>query len=287
MARETRWVYVLGACALLALGRGLAFGADDPPTPKPAAPAPAATASDDEPELTGEAKEKYAKELKAHLEALRNEKNQEMVRGSIARYGAAGTRAGRDALMIYATGNKNQEFVTLAFQALAKIKDKKSIEFLCGKSALKSGDFLVQQSAANALGDARSPLAVAPLLDVLTATTTKIEITGSVCRAVARSAPKDERVVETLFKLADAVKDTIRANATEALGYIGTDKAMEKLKDALVNDKNTRVRGAAATGMKNSGRKDMVPSLEKALALDKSMTVKDAIQTALKELSAR
>ena len=119
------------------------------------------------------------------------------------------------------------------------------------------------------------------------APSTKIELTGSVSRAVAQTAPKDERVVETLFKLADAVKDTIRANAIEALGYVGTDKAMEKLKTALSEDKNTRVRGAAATGMKNSMRKDMIPFLEQALAADKSMTVKDAIETALKALEGR
>jgi HEAT repeat protein len=283
MTTARRFTVGLCACVLLGVGRATARAGDAPPAP--AAPAASPTPTGEEPELTGEAKDKYAKELKAHLDALRGEKNLEIVRGSIQRIGSSGTRAGRDALMVFATGNKNQEFVSESFKALAKIKDKKSIEFLCGKNALRSGDFLVQQAAADALGEARSPLAVGPLLDVLTSPFTKIEVTGSVSRAVARSAPKDERVVETLFKLADGVKDTIRANALEALGYLGTDKAMDKLKDALVNDKNTRVRGAAATGMMNSKRKDMIPALEAALKLDKAMTVRDAIQKALTELS--
>lgn len=258
-----------------------------PPAPAPAAPAtlPAATLPDDEPELTGEAKEKHQKEVKAILESLRAEKNLEIVRGAIGRLGAGPTRAGRDALMAYATGNKNHEFVTEAFKALAKIGGRKSIEFLCGKNALRSDNFLIQQSAADALGEARSPLAVGPLLDVLTNPSTKIEVTGSVSRAVARTAPKDERVQETLFKLCDAVKDTIRANALEALGYLATDRAMARLTDALQHDKNTRCRGAAAIGMKNSKRKDMIPVLDAQMPGEKSLTVKSEIQTAIAELS--
>jgi HEAT repeat protein len=283
MGRANGWILAVGACALVGASGASARAEGAPPAP--AAPVATPSAAGDEPELTGEAKEKHAKEVKAHLAALRGEKNLEIVRGTIQRIGSSGTRSGRDALMVFATGNKNQEFVSESFKALAKIGDKKAIEFLCGKNALRSGDFLVQQAAADALGEARSPLAVGPLLDVLTSPFTKIEVTGSVSRAVARSAPKDERVVETLFKLADGVKDTIRANAIEALGYLGSDRAMKRLQDALVNDKNTRVRGAAATGMKNSKRKDMIPSLEIALKIDKSMTVRDAIQTALTELS--
>ena len=287
---------VVGLSAVVAWAGGAPVGlAEDPapppaPTPKPT-PTPAKPSSaalpDDEPELVGDAKEKHQKEVKAILDSLKNEKNQEIVRHTMTRLGAAPTRAGRDALILYVVGNKNQEYVTAAFAELGKIGGRKAIEFLCGKSALRSGDFLVQQSAADVLAKSKSPLAVGPMLDVLTAPGTKIELVSSLCLAVAQTAPKDDRVIETIFKLADAVKDTIRANALEALGYLKSDRAVEKLKDSLAHEKNTRCRGAAAHGMKNTGRKELIPTLEAAVAGEKSLTVIEEINGALAELSKK
>jgi HEAT repeat protein len=249
----------------------------------PAATPPPAAATE-EPELAGEAKEKHEREVKDTLALLQKGKNREEVRLLIERLGAAKTRAGRDALIRFATANNNAEFSKYAFDALAKIGNRKAIEFLCGRLALKSGDFLVQQSAAEALATARSPLAVGPLLDVLSAKGTKIEVMGSVAIAVARSAPADERVVDTLFQLIEHRKDTIRANAMEALGYLGSDRAMNRLVDTLQHDGNTRVRAAAATGLGNSGRKDMIPVLSQAMAGEGALTVKSEIQKAITTL---
>ena len=283
----------LGAAVLLtglAMPPSVASGDPPAPAPPPAPAKPAAAAKtlpDDEPDLVGDAKDQHDRSVKAILESLKGEKNQEIVRGTMKRLGAAPTRAGRDALMLYAAGNKNQEWVSLAFTELGNIGGKKSIEFLCGKSALRSGEFLIQQSAADVLGKVKSPHAVAPMLDVLTAPGTKIELVSSLARAVAQTAPKDDRVIETIFKLADAVKDTIRANALEALGYLKTDRAVEKLKDSLAHEKNTRCRGAAARGMKNTGRKDLIPVLEAAVAGEKALPVIDEINDALAELSKK
>jgi hypothetical protein len=286
--RSARWI--LGAALGLLPARPLPALGDPPPVPAPApapaptpSPAPAPTASE-EVELEGEAKKKHEQEVKETLAMLRTEKNRETVAGRIERIGAQGTRAGRDALMAFAVGNKNQEYLEKTFRALAKIGGNKAIDFLCGKNALRSGDFLVQQSAAEALATAKSPRAVGPLLDVLTDKATKIEVVGAAAKAVAQSAPRDERVTETLFKLTEHVKDTIRAYAVEALGYLATDDATARLVDVLVNDKNTRVRGGAATGLGNSGRRDVIPHLEKAFEAEQAFTVKDKIQQALKTL---
>jgi HEAT repeat protein len=260
----------IGALAIGVLGLGAVARADGTTTAVP-----------DEPPLTGEAKEKHEKEVKAILANLHGEKNREIVAGSIQRLGAAPSRAGRDALMAFATGNKNQEFVDKAFDALAQIADKPAVEFLCGKHALKSGNFLVQHSACEALQTAKSPLAVGPLLDVLTAKGTKIEIMGAAAIAAAKSGPTDERVNEMLLKLASDRKDTIRSNAIEAIGFLGTDVALARLKEALTSDKNARVRGSAATGIQNSGRRDLIPVLEKALAAETAFQAKDRIQQAI------
>jgi HEAT repeat protein len=276
------------AVGLCGVASPAAAGDPPPPPAKPPPAAPAAkTLSDDEPDLEGAEKERHEKQVKSILESLTKEKNQQIVRDTMQRLGSAPTRAGRDALMLYVVGNKNQEYVGAAFTELGKIGGKKAIEFLCGKSALKSGDFLVQQQAADVLAKAKSPLAVGPMLDVLTAPGTKIELVSSLAKAVAQTAPKDDRVIETMFQLADAVKDTIRANALEAMGYLKTDRAAEKLKEALVKDKNARCRGAAARGMKNTGRKELIPALEAAVKGEKSMQAIGEINDALAELSSK
>jgi HEAT repeat protein len=269
------------------LGGGPAASApgDPPPVAPPAAP-PAAPAPvpAEEPELVGEAKERHEAEVKDILKELTKEKNREAVRMRIETLGAGKSRAARDALILFAEKSGNQEFTKHAFTALGKIGGKKVVEFLCGKDALRSGDFLVQQAAADALGEVRNPLAAGPLLEVLTAKGTKIEVMGSVARAAARSAPKDDRVVETLFRLVEHKKDTIRANAMEALGYLASDAAMNRLAEALQKDDNSRVRGAAAAGIGHSARKDMIPVLSGAMAAENALNVKSEIQKAITAL---
>jgi HEAT repeat protein len=240
--------------------------------------------AEDEPVLEGEAKQKHEKEVKEILGRLNSAKNRESVVGDIKILGAQKTRAARDALMAFATGNKNHDYVKHAFEALAKIGTKRGVAFLCGKDGLRSGNYLVQHSALEALGVMKHPASVGPLLDVLTDKASKIEIMGAAAKAVARTAPTDERVAETLFLLCDHKKDTIRSNALEALGYLGTDKAMARLVDAMKNDKNTRARASAATGIENSKRKDQIPRLREAVEAEKALTVKAAIFQAIKTL---
>jgi hypothetical protein len=269
VVRMGRWIR--GAALGLALALGAAGAWAEEPEEAP---------------LEGEDKAKHEREVATILHQLHTEKNRETVAGRIERLGAAPSRAGRDALIAFATGNKNQQFVKKAFDALARVNGRVAVAFLCGKAALQSGDFLVQHSAAVALATAKNPLAIAPCLDVLTAPGTKIEVMGAVAIAAAKSGPTDERVAETLFRLSRDKKDTIRSNAVEAIGFLGTDRALERLTEVLHGDKNARVRGSAATGMMNAARREMIPVLEAAHDRERAFQVKDKIREALTALEA-
>lgn len=245
----------------------------------PAAPPP-------EPEMTPEEQAKYDVELKSHLKRLRAEKNKEMVQASIEQLGGVGTRAARDALMQFATGNKNQEYLSYVFKALAKIGGAPSIRFICGPVGVRSPDFLVQQTAVQALADAKDERAVAPLLEAIVDPRVKIEVQGAIALTLAKTSPGNPEVIATVNRLADDKRDTIRANAIEALGYLFTPESFDRLLLTLKEDKNTRVRGAAAAGLGHTKSPKAVFALQTAAESDKSFTVKDLAMKALKEIGA-
>ena len=237
----------------------------------------------EEPELTGKALKEHKKKVKALVKELHKTKNREGVRLRIERMGASGTRLERDALMLFATNNKNHEFVKHAFDALAVIGDRKSVDFLCGKNALRHKAFLIAQSGAIALGNAKDPRAASHILDVMLHKRTKIEVVSSCAIAAAKCAPNDERVIEALFKQSHHRKDTIRSNTLEALGYLASDDAVKRLQEALTEDKLARARAAAATGLGWTYRPDAIPILEASIASKKenSMHVRQAASAAI------
>jgi len=257
------------------------------------APCPAPAAAEDEteapveeeePELEGEAKKAHERRVKGLLKQLKNEKNRELVSGQISALGADGSRVARDTLIRFATRNKNQEYVHYSFQALAKIGGKKAIEFLCGKEALRSRDFLVQHSAAEALAEAKDARATGPLIDVLTAKRTKSKVVGACAIALGKSAGEDERAVEVLFKYSAHRKDTIRSYAVEALGYVASDEAVARLTEVLETDKNTRAREYAAKGLGHTERSDVIPLLRRVASEENAFTVRTACVSAIKEI---
>ncbi|MDJ0521671.1 MAG: HEAT repeat domain-containing protein [Planctomycetota bacterium] len=242
--------------------------------------------SDHEPVLKGKAKSRHAKEMKARFQYLEGRKQHGLLVDRIRDLGTQQHRSARDALIRFATKRKSKEYIAAAFRALASIGGKKSIAFLCGKHALASGDFLVAEQAAEALAAAKDPGAIDPIIAVMTHKRTKIEIVRACALALAQSGPDDEDITRILLEYSDHKKDTIRAGATEALGYLKADAAMARLTHLLVADKNTRVRGAAASGIGHSGRTEMIPVLRQAIAKDKSHTVRTAALDAIAELQS-
>jgi HEAT repeat protein len=257
-----------------------------PVPPAPAAPAPSAEGELEESPLEGEAKQKYVADLARHKKLLATAKDQLTIEQGIQELGALGTRAARDALRSYAATVKSQTYVQKAFDALAAIGDRVSIAFLCGKDGVRSGEFLRQTFAAEALAKAKNRRAVGPLLEAMKSPSVKIEVQGAICLALAKIAPDEKAVQERIFACADDKRDTIRANAIEAMGYLNTEDAYRRLLETLAGEKNTRVRGAAATGLGWTKRSEAEPALRKAVADDKSLTVRDAAVRALKEIGA-
>ena len=240
----------------------------------------------EDPELTPEQQKVHDAEVAALLKKLRSEKNKEMVESQIANLGAQGTRAGRDALIRYCHGNKNQEYLRHAFLALAKVGGETVLEFLSGDEALVCNDFFTQQSAAMALGNAGDARAVAPLLAMVDARGTKIEVQGACLIAIGKCGRRDAGAREALLRYCDHKQDTVRANALEALGYLQTSEAVTVLAEHLASDKNTRCRGAAATGLGWTKLKDAVPFLQEAADSDSAFTVRDCAMKAMKLLGA-
>ena len=231
-------------------------------------------------EMTPVEKKEHQKAVKKVLRELKTEKNKVVVKGHIKRLGLEGGKVGRDALIGFVKGNKNQEYLEATFKALAKIGGKVSVEFLCGKLALNSRNFLVQHSAAVALGIAGDPRSVAPLMAVMKKSN-KSFVVGACANALAKSYPEDEKVVKALFKLTYHKKDMIRSEAYSAIGYLGTDEAVKRLEEGLFKDSNSGAKSFAARGLGNTGRRDVIPILKKALANSNSLQVKDACSKAI------
>jgi len=77
--------------------------------------------------------------------------------------------------------------------------------------------------------------------------------------------------------------DSVRRSATEMLGIIGDDKAMDALIVAL-NDKNRFVRQEAIAALEKIGGTRLVVPLTQALEQEKNEFVKDSIQKVLDKL---
>lgn len=199
---------------------------------------------------------------------------------------ADGSRAARDFLMSYARTVKSAEYRARAFEALTKIGGAKAMAFLCGKDGVRAADFAVQHDAIEALSKSGDKACVEPLLAVLSDPAVKIENVGAICITLAKIAPGDPKVEAALFKEAADKRDTVRANAVEGLGRVGSDKAYAFLPDELKNDKNTRCRAAAATGLGHTKRQEAIPALQAAAAEDKSESVRNAAIQSLKDLGA-
>lgn len=264
--------------------------ADDKP-PAPAAPPRAPKITDPkllpDPVLTPEAQKKHDEAVAALVKQLRAEKNKEMVELQIGNLGKQASRASRDALIEYCRGNKNQEYLDHAYKALALIGGTTVLEYLTGKEALRCDDFMTNVSAAEALGDSKDARAIPHLIAILDGKSPKIEVQGACLIALGKcGGTKSKEAADAILERCSAKQDTIRANALEAYGYTGAKDAVAFLAEHLANEKNTRCRGAAATGLGWTKQKEAIPFLQTAANGDDSQTVRECAMNALKALSA-
>ena len=253
--------------------------------------APIAVADDEpdpraDPVLTPEQQEEHDAEVAKHLDVLLNEKNKEMVERQISALGTNGSRAARDALIEYSKAQKNHEYVSHAYAALARIGGTTVIEHLLSEHGLGANDFMKQRYAAEALGNTKDARGIEPVLELLNDKKTKIEVEGACCIALAKMGAEDERCIDAVMRNSAHKHDTVRANAAEALGYLGSTDALQRLVYLMEKDKNTRVRGAAATGLGILKNPEAIPALQKAAEGDKSLTVKDRAIWALEQMGA-
>jgi hypothetical protein len=277
-ARPIAALLALGAVGLSAQA-GARLAADEP---KPAEAAPA----DEEPALTGETKSAYEADLARFEKRYKAIKNRDELLQMLNELEASGSRSARDWLIQYARKVKSAEYRARAFEALVKIGGKPSMALLCGKDGLRAPDFKVQTQAVEALEKSGDRRCIAPLLDVLDDPAVKMETVGAVCLTLGKVGADDPKVEEALFRFAADKRDTVRARAVEALGYVKNDKAYQYVLEALQKEKNATVRAGAALGLSHARRPEAIPALKAAVANEKSQPVRENAILALKTLGA-
>jgi|GEM_PF-4346858 len=277
----------LTACVGLLLH--LAWSATTPPgaqAEEPATPAVPAAPAEEEPALEGEAKKKHSEELSRYEKRYKSLKNRDELLQFLNEVEASGTRAARDWFMDYARVVKSAEYRVVAFDALVKIGTAKGLAFVCGRHGVRSSEFIVQTQAVEALGRAPDRRAVAALLDAIADSAVKMETRGAICITLGKTAPDDAKVQEVLYQQLEDRRDTVRAKAIEALGYIKDERSFALLLDKLQNEKNANVREGAAKGLKHAGRQEAIPALKAAVANEKAQPVRAAAIATLKALGA-
>jgi hypothetical protein len=242
---------------------------------------------EEEQALTGEAKAAYEADLKKFEKRYSTEiKNRDQLLQMLNELEASGSRAARDWLIQFARKVKSAEYRARAFEALVKIGGRASMGLLCGKDGLRAPDFKVQTQAAAALAMTTDKRCVPALLDALSDSAVKMETLATVCLTVGKVGADDPRVEEALVRLVADRRDTVRAAAVEALGYVKNDKSFELVLSTFQKEKNATVRVGAAKGLGHAGRQEAIPALKAAVANEKAQPVREAAIAALKDLGA-
>lgn len=141
-----------------------------------------------------------------------------------------------------------------AIQALGRIKSAEAAPALT--QAFHSDDGVARQSA-NALAAIGTDTAWKPLIDALgpNANTTQREA------AMAALEQAGEPAVPALIDATESSNETLRANATRALGWIGSTEAVWTIRP-LLQDDSPQVRQAAAWALGEIGDVRSLPHLE-------------------------
>ncbi|MEN8149552.1 MAG: HEAT repeat domain-containing protein [Planctomycetota bacterium] len=238
-------------------------------------------------ERTAEEKKEHDKAVKKLVVSLKREKNKVMLLSRIEQWGENGSDLKRDALILFCRSSSNQEQLSGCFMALAKMGGAKSLNFLCGKTALKSrSDWAVQRAAAAALEKLGDTRAACCLIDVIKDRRQKTQVQSACLVTLAKIAPLDKKAVKTVFECADAKDDVLRSHSMTALAYLHSDASFKLLAERARKENNGQVRSFACEALGLHGDRRGIEVLREVIRKDNALQVKDAAMKALKELGA-
>ena len=86
---------------------------------------------------------------------------------------------------------------------------------------------------------------------------------------------KEEKAIDSLIVLASDSRDMVRLHSVMALGYIGEEKAVDVLNNAVLTDKNPTVRYAAVLATLRIGSKKSIPVWQEAKESETDPFIKD------------
>lgn len=148
-----------------------------------------------------------------------------------------------------------------AIKALAKLKDEKSIDWLC-QTALKNSNDLIRLAVANVLGYLKDKKTITSLLNALKDKNPEVRAES----AYSLGYIGDQNVFEELNSAYQ--KDSawqLKASALESMVKLDSTKSLETIKKALT-DKNYQVRMVALENILLLDKVEVIKALEKALS---------------------
>lgn len=192
-----------------------------------------------------------------------------------------GEPADRDALIVVATNRRSPRHQEAALDALGRIGDAASVDYLCSKQALGQRNPRGQVFSAVALGQARDERAIPALVGSLRKKRQRPEMIHACLVALARIAPNRESIEARLLDYAKRPWSRVRSGAMDALGWAATPEATSRLVQALADDASAQVRTSAARALARTRRPEAKPALEKASKSDSSSAVRAAATRSL------
>lgn len=86
---------------------------------------------------------------------------------------------------------------------------------------------------------------------------------------------KEKKALDSLIVLASDSRDMVRLHSVMALGYIGEEKGVDALNNAILTDKNPTVRYAAVLATLRIGSKTSIPVWHQAKESETDPFIKD------------
>ncbi len=200
-------------------------------------------------------------------------------KAAIESLGKLKTPSARKALEKYIKASKNAEWASYAVDALGWAGNKDSVDFLCGKTGLKSKKLLVAEAACRSLARIGEKRAIPSLLEVMKGK--KVVLTRASITAVVDLDPKADGIAKHMNKLAKHKSSQVREIVAQAMGKMNKDDVVESLMTMAAKDGNSIVRLESCRSLGRLRAKEAIDTLVKVGDKDKSSDVRREAQVAL------